>query len=69
MFEDNNNGPRPVSVPEKGYRVQIDKEFYQMPEAEVIGRELLEVAGKVPVDRFALYLKVKGRPASSCQRG
>ena len=60
VIDDNNNEPRPISIPERGFKVQIDKEFFEMPVPVVTGQELLEVAGKVPVDRYALYLKVKG---------
>ena len=42
------------------YRVQIDKTFYEVPNPTPTGRELLQIAGKVPVDKFALYQKPQG---------
>lgn len=46
------------------YRVQIDKQFYDVKQPTITGRELLELAGKNPPEQFALYLKTKagGQP-------
>jgi hypothetical protein len=46
--------------PPKVYRVQIDKAHYDVDEPEPTGRRLLEIAGKIPPDQFALYLKQAG---------
>jgi hypothetical protein len=46
--------------PAKVYRVQIDMEHYDVHEAEPTGRRLLEIAGKMPPDQFAIYLKPPG---------
>ena len=42
------------------YKVQIDKPFFDIPEPNPLGRRLLEIAGKIPPEQFALYLKVPG---------
>ncbi|MCY3883804.1 MAG: multiubiquitin domain-containing protein [Gammaproteobacteria bacterium] len=60
MTDDNVEGPRPISISDRGYKVQIDKEFFVVLDPVVTGHELLQLAGKVPVERYALYLKVKG---------
>lgn len=52
--------PRPIDGPDKGNKVQIDKDFFEAPVARMTGRELLELAGKKPAKDFAIYLKVKG---------
>lgn len=46
--------------PPKFYRIQIDKDFFEVDEPEPTGTLLLELAGKRPVNQFALYLKVPG---------
>ena len=42
------------------YKVQIDKDVFDAPISQVTGRELLDLAGKKPVEGYAIYLKVKG---------
>lgn len=42
------------------YKVQIDKDFVEVPISRPTGRELLEFAGKKPAESYAIYLKVKG---------
>jgi len=42
------------------YKVQIDKTVYEISDPTPTGRQLLELAGKIPVDKFALYQKPKG---------
>lgn len=54
--ERHSGGGRPTEV----FKIQIDKEFYDVREPLVTGRRLLEIAGKVPQEQFALYLKPKG---------
>ena len=46
--------------PQQHYKVQIDKDFFEAPVSRMTGRELLELADKKPVERYAIYLKVKG---------
>lgn len=41
----------------KVYNIQIDKTHYQVDNPQPTARELLTLAGKVPVEHFALYLK------------
>ena len=47
-------------TPQRQYKVQIDKEFFEPPVSRLTGRELLELAGKKPAERYAIYQKVKG---------
>ena len=42
------------------YKIQIDKDFVEVPVSRLTGRELLEYAGKKPAQNYAIYLKVKG---------
>ena len=42
------------------YKVQVDKDFVEIPVSHPTGRELLEFAGKKPAEHYAIYLKVKG---------
>jgi hypothetical protein len=44
------------------YKIQIDKQHLETENATPTARELLVLAGKVPVEHFALYLKGKGQP-------
>jgi Multiubiquitin len=39
------------------YRIRIDRERYEVCAPTISGRELLQLAGKVPIERFAVYLK------------
>lgn len=41
------------------FKVQIDREVYNIPERCRTGAQLLELAGKVPVDQYQLYQKLK----------
>lgn len=57
MSEENKHG----SIhPPTFYRIQIDKDFYDVDEPDPTGELLLELAGKRPVNQFALYLKQPG---------
>ena len=61
MTKDRDDKPNDtIAVPDKHFKVQIDKEFFEAPVPLMTGRELLELAGKKPAERFAIYLKVKG---------
>jgi hypothetical protein len=42
------------------YRIRIDKDHYVVDVPEMTGRALLELAGKKPVERYALYQKLHG---------
>ena len=53
MTEDNK--PKP-------YKIQIDKNQFEVEAATPTARELLVIAGKVPPEHFALYRKEKGQP-------
>ena len=45
------------------YRIQIDKPHYETTNPTPTGRELLQLAGKVPPENFNIYLKVpSGQP-------
>ncbi len=47
----------------KKYKIQIDKVPYEVADPEPTGRQLLELAGKIPVEHFAIYLRMKeGQP-------
>lgn len=44
----------------KKYRIRIDKDHFDIANPVITGRELLMLASKEPVERFAVYQKVKG---------
>lgn len=45
------------------FRIQIDKSHYELENPTPSGRELLTLAGKLPVEQFGIYLKVpSGQP-------
>jgi len=44
------------------YQIQIDKQHLETENATPTARDLLVLAGKVPVEHFALYIKGKGQP-------
>ena len=44
------------------FKIQIDKQMLETTDPTPTARDLLILAGKVPVERFALYLKSKGQP-------
>ncbi len=61
MTKDRNDKPGDtIAVPDQHFKVQIDKDFFEAPVPLMTGRELLELAGKKPAERFGIYLKVKG---------
>ena len=53
--ENEGQKPRPTV-----YKIQIDKQHYELTNPTPTGFELLTLAGKVPPSQFALYEKVKG---------
>ena len=44
----------------KHYRIRIDGEKYVVSVASMTGHELLELAGKTPVEKFMIVEKVRG---------
>lgn len=42
------------------YRIRIDKTYYVVHKPSITGRELLELASKVPIDQYRIYQKLKG---------
>jgi len=44
----------------KKYKIRIDSEKYIVKTDEMTGRQLLELAGKHPVDQFAIFQRLKG---------
>ena len=54
-----NNGRRPPKA--KRYRIRIDGEKYVVSVPSMTGRELLELAGKQPPDKFMVVEKVCGQ--------
>jgi hypothetical protein len=43
------------------YKVTIDKGHHETTNPTPTGRDLLNLAGRVPVEQFGLYLKEKGQ--------
>jgi hypothetical protein len=46
--------------PAKTFKVQIDKQIFEVDSPNQTARSLLAIAGKVPAENFALYKKGKG---------
>jgi hypothetical protein len=42
------------------YRIRIDKTHYTVEVPGMTGKELLELAGKSPVDQYNIYQKLQG---------
>ena len=42
------------------YKIRIDNEKYVVKTEEMTGRQLLELAGKHPVEQFAIFQRLKG---------
>lgn len=63
-----NQGLSAEEKPEHGsktrlFKIQIDKLIFEVLNPTPTGRELLTIAGKVPPEQFAIYLKTKeGQP-------
>lgn len=55
------NSKSGVGVP-KGvrYQIRIDKEKYIVDTSEVTGNQLLEIARKIPTNRYAIYQQLRG---------
>ena len=52
---DGQGGAKKVS-----YKIVIDKGHHETTNPTPTGRELLELAGRAPVEQFGIYLKQKG---------
>lgn len=57
------DGTPPAAGKEREFVIQIDKNTYHLTDPTPTGRQLLTLAGKTPVEKYALYLKVKGGQA------
>ena len=44
----------------KRYKIRIDKDKYIVNTDEMSGRELLELANKIPFDQYAIFQRLKG---------
>jgi hypothetical protein len=44
----------------KKYLIRVDKAFFKVDAECLTGREILEIAGKIPITRFQLNQKLKG---------
>jgi hypothetical protein len=53
--QERGKGPKPVI-----FRIRIDRDDFEVPGPTITGRELLVLAGKTPIERYAVYSKVKG---------
>lgn len=53
---------REEKVPPQGhsYRIRIDKIKYDVSIPSLIGRQLLELANKIPIEQFRIYKKLRG---------
>lgn len=45
------------------YRIRIDKQHYVVSVSEMTGRQLLELAGKRPPERYKIHQKLRGGQA------
>jgi hypothetical protein len=52
------NGGKPPAA--KRYEFRIDREKYKVEVSSLLGRELLQLAGKTPTERWMLNAKLKG---------
>lgn len=54
-----------ISIPHgaKKFRIRIDKTKYVVEVPEMTGRQLLELAGKTPAEKFEIRQKLKGGKA------
>jgi hypothetical protein len=57
-IEEYSKKDKPVPTGKK-YRIRIDKDLYVVHTSKMIGREILSLAGKIPVEQFRLYQKLK----------
>ena len=59
--DDGGPGTQAGKGKDKPYKIQVDKREYEIADPTPTGRELLTLAGKLPVEQFGLYLKVGGQ--------
>ena len=45
--------------PGRKYRIKVDNKTYEVPQS-LLGKQILELAGKIPVTRFQLNQKLRG---------
>lgn len=50
------NPPKPQT-----YSLRVDQEKYEVDQECLTGKQILEIAGKLPVNRFQLNVKIKGK--------
>jgi Multiubiquitin len=50
--------------PKKHYEIMIDRTPYKVEQECMTGREILTLAGKMPVERFQLNIRFKGGKVS-----
>ena len=46
----------------RGYRIRVNGDRYEVHEAFILGRQVLELANLVPPERYTLRVKVAGQP-------
>lgn len=61
-MNENENRKKDDDKDKKPFKIQIDKEHYDVTNATPTARELLVLAGKSPPENYALYQKGKGAP-------
>lgn len=61
-MNENENRKKDDDKDKKPFKIQIDKEHYDVTKATPTARELLVLAGKSPPENYALYQKGKGAP-------
>lgn len=49
------------------YRIRVDREFFEVSTAVLTGRQILELAGRVPVERFRLDQQFSGGATSKVE--
>ena len=58
-IEKNNEKPQKPQKPQK-YKIKIDRQIFEVESECMTGKQILELAGKIPIDRFQLNMKLKG---------
>jgi len=49
------------------YRIEIDKQFFDVTNPTPTGRDLLTLAGKLPPTSYGLYLRIRGGQSQRIQ--
>ena len=47
--------------PQQTFKIRIDKDQFEVSASSMTGRELLNLAGKIPVERFSIFEKKHGQ--------